>query len=146
MVCPFCSNQETSVTDSRKNTDGSVIRRRRSCDSCENRFTTYETAEIQLIVEKKNKSKEDFDFEKLIAGINNACVDTGIDDEKIKEITEDISLTLHKKGNHVSSAEIGELVLGKLKDVSEVAYIRYASVYKEFSEISDFEKEAAELD
>ena len=146
MVCPFCSNQETSVTDSRKNTDGSVIRRRRSCDSCENRFTTYETAEIQLIVEKKNKSKEDFDFEKLIAGINNACVDTGIDDDKIKEITEDISLTLHKKGNLVSSAVIGELVLGKLKDVSEVAYIRYASVYKEFSEISDFEKEAAELD
>ena len=146
MVCPFCSNQETSVTDSRKNTDGSMIRRRRSCDSCENRFTTYETAEIQLIVEKKNKSKEDFDFEKLIAGINNACVDTGIDDEKIKEIAEDISLTLHKKGNQVSSAEIGELVLGKLKDVSEVAYIRYASVYKEFSEISDFEKEAAELD
>ena len=146
MVCPFCSNQETSVTDSRKNTDGSVIRRRRSCDSCENRFTTYETAEIQLIVEKKNKSKEDFDFEKLIAGINNACVDTGIDDEKIKEIAEDISLTLHKKGNLVSSAVIGELVLGKLKDVSEVAYIRYASVYKEFSEISDFEKEAAELD
>ena len=146
MVCPFCSNQETSVTDSRKNTDGSVIRRRRSCDSCENRFTTYETAEIQLIVEKKNKSKEDFDFEKLIAGINNACVDTGIDDEKIKEIAEDISLTLHKKGNQVSSAQIGELVLGKLKDISEVAYIRYASVYKEFSEISDFEKEAAELD
>ena len=146
MVCPFCSNQETSVTDSRKNIDGSVIRRRRSCELCENRFTTYETAEILLIVEKKNKSKEDFDFEKLIAGINNACVDTGIDDEKIKEIAEDISLTLHKKGNHVSSAEIGELVLGKLKDVSEVAYIRYASVYKEFSEISDFEKEAAELD
>ncbi len=146
MVCPFCSNQETSVTDSRKNIDGSVIRRRRSCDSCENRFTTYETAEIQLIVEKKNKSKEDFDFEKLIAGINNACVDTGIDDEKIKEIADDISLTLHKKGNPVSSAAIGELVLGKLKDVSEVAYIRYASVYKEFSEISDFEKEAAELD
>ena len=146
MVCPFCSNQETSVTDSRKNTDGSVIRRRRSCELCENRFTTYETAEIQLVVEKKNKSKEDFDFEKLIAGINNACVDTGIDDEKIKEIAEDISLTLHKKGNQVSSAEIGELVLGKLKDISEVAYIRYASVYKEFSEISDFEKEAAELD
>ena len=146
MVCPFCSNQETSVTDSRKNTDGSVIRRRRSCELCENRFTTYETAEILLIVEKKNKSKEDFDFEKLIAGINNACVDTGIDDEKIKEIAEDISLTLHKKGNQVSSAEIGELVLGKLKDISEVAYIRYASVYKEFSEISDFEKEAAELD
>ena len=146
MVCPFCSNQETSVTDSRKNTDGSVIRRRRSCELCENRFTTYETAEILLIVEKKNKSKEDFDFEKLIAGISNACVDTGIDDEKIKEIAEDISLTLHKKGNQVSSAEIGELVLGKLKDISEVAYIRYASVYKEFSEISDFEKEAAELD
>ena len=146
MVCPFCSNQETSVTDSRKNTDGSVIRRRRSCELCENRFTTYETAEILLIVEKKNKSKEDFDFEKLIAGIKNACVDTGIDDEKIKEIAEDISLTLHKKGNQVSSAQIGELVLGKLKDISEVAYIRYASVYKEFSEISDFEKEAAELD
>ena len=146
MVCPFCSYQETSVTDSRKNTDGSVIRRRRNCIKCNNRFTTYETAEIQLIVVKKNKTKEDFDFDKLIVGINNACVDTGIDEQKVNEIADDISLTLHKKGNQVTSAEIGELVLGKLKELSEVAYIRYASVYKEFSEVSDFEKEAAELD
>ena len=95
---------------------------------------------------KKNKTKEDFDFNKLISGINNACVDTEIDEEKVNEIAEDISSTLHRKGNQVTSAEIGELVLGKLKALSEVAYMRYASVYKEFSEVSDFEKEAAELD
>ena len=146
MVCPFCNNLDTSVLDSRKNSEGSVIRRRRECEVCKNRFTTYETAELQLIVKKKNNSTEDFNFEKLVTGIKNACVDTDIDDKKVNDIGEDISIVLHKKGTIVTSHEIGEMVLNKLKEVNEVAYIRYASVYKEFSEISDFEKEAAELD
>ena len=146
MVCPYCTNQDTSVVDSRKNTDGSIIRRRRNCAKCTKRFTTYETAEIQLIVKKKNGETEDFDYEKLINGINNACVDTGITENKIAEVAEEISTILHSKGPEITSLVIGELVLDNLKELNEVAYIRYASVYKEFSEVSDFEKEAAELD
>ena len=146
MVCPYCTNQDTSVIDSRKNVDGSIIRRRRNCESCSKRFTTYETAEIQLIVRKKNNETEDFSYEKLINGIKNACVDTGIEEKKIEAVTEEISTKLHSKGPEVTTSIIGELVLDSLKDLNDVAYIRFASVYKEFSEVSDFEKEAAELD
>lgn len=146
MVCPYCTKQDTTVVDSRKNIDGSIIRRRRNCDNCKKRFTTYETAEIQLIIKKKNNETEDFEYEKLINGIKNACVDTGIKESKIVEVTEEISTILHSKGPEVTSLVVGELVLEHLKELNEVAYIRFASVYKEFSEVSDFEKEAAELD
>ncbi len=146
MVCPFCNNQETSVVDSRKNSDGSIVRRRRNCEVCKKRFTSYETAVIQLIVRKKNRETQDFDYKKLFKGIKNACVDTGIGEEEIAALAEDISTLLHSKGGVVTSLEIGELVLEKLKEFNEVAYIRFASVYKEFSEVSDFEKEAAKLD
>lgn len=146
MVCPYCNNQDTSVIDSRKNTDGSVIRRRRNCEECNKRFTTYETAEIQLIVRKRNNEIQDFDYKKIVEGIKNACTDTGIKEEEILKVSEEISTTLYSKGPEVTSLEIGELVLETLKELNEVAYIRFASVYKEFSEISDFEKEAAELD
>ena len=146
MVCPFCNNQETSVVDSRKNGDGSIVRRRRNCEQCDKRFTTYENAVIQLIVQKKNKETQDFDYEKLLIGIKNSCVDTGIKEEEVTALAEDITTLLHSKGAVVTSLEIGELVLQKLKEVNEVAYIRFASVYKEFSEVSDFEKEAAKLD
>ncbi len=146
MVCPYCTNEDTSVVDSRKNNDGSIIRRRRNCDNCKKRFTTYETAQIQLVVKKKSGEFEDFNYEKLINGINNACVDTGLNKEMIIEVGEEISTILHSKGPEVTSLMIGELVLQRLKELNEVAYMRFASVYKEFSEVSDFEKEAAELD
>ena len=146
MVCPFCNKLDTSVVDSRKNSEGTIVRRRRNCEECNKRFTTYETAVIQLIVKKKNAETEDFDYIKLLNGIKNACVDTGIEETELVALAEDISTLLHSKGAIVSSLEIGELVLEKLKEFNEVAYIRYASVYKEFSEVSDFEKEAAKLD
>lgn len=146
MVCPYCTNEDTSVVDSRKNNDGSIIRRRRNCDNCKKRFTTYETAQIQLVVKKKSGEFENFNYEKLINGINNACVDTGLNKEMIIEVGEEISTILHSKGPEVTSLMIGELVLQRLKELNEVAYMRFASVYKEFSEVSDFEKEAAELD
>ena len=146
MVCPYCTNEDTSVVDSRKNTDGSIIRRRRNCDNCKKRFTTYETAQIQLLVKKRNGELEEFNYEKLINGINNACVDTGLNEEIITEVGEEISTILHSKGPEITSMMIGELVLQSLKELNEVAYMRFASVYKEFSEVSDFEKEAAELD
>jgi|TARA_B100002051_G_scaffold125724_1_gene119621 transcriptional repressor NrdR len=145
MVCPFCSAEDTAVVDSRKNVDGDAIRRRRECSACSTRFTTYEKSEIDLIVKKRNGNLEEFQYEKLFSGVENAFGGQELSDKKLKNLVETIYLELKKHGKKIESNIIGETVLSHLKDINEVAYLRFASVYKEFSAVSDFEKEAAEL-
>ena len=145
MVCPFCNAEDTAVVDSRKNVDGDAIRRRRECSACSTRFTTYEKSEIDLIVKKRNGNLEEFQYEKLFSGVENAFGGQELSDKKLKNLVETIYLELKKHGKKIESKIIGETVLSHLKDINEVAYLRFASVYKEFSAVSDFEKEAAEL-
>ena len=145
MVCPFCNADDTAVVDSRKNVDGDAIRRRRECTLCNTRFTTYEKSEIELIVKKRNGNLEAFQYDKLFNGVENAFGGQELSEKKLKNLVETIYLDLKKHGKKIESKIIGETVLSHLKDINEVAYLRFASVYKEFSEVSDFEKEAAEL-
>tara|TARA_B100000941_G_scaffold276453_1_gene239126 strand:+ start:339 stop:779 length:441 start_codon:yes stop_codon:yes gene_type:complete len=145
MVCPFCNAEDTAVVDSRKNVDGDAIRRRRECSACSTRFTTYEKSEIDLIVKKRNGNLEEFQYEKLFNGVENAFGGQDLSDKQLKNLVETIYLELKKHGKRIDSKIIGETVLIHLKDINEVAYLRFASVYKEFSDVTDFEKEAAEL-
>ena len=145
MVCPFCNAEDTAVVDSRKNVDGDSIRRRRECSLCNTRFTTYEKSEIELIVKKRNGNLEEFQYEKLFGGVENAFGGQELSEKKLKNLVESIYLDLKKHGKRIESKMIGETVLSHLKEINEVAYLRFASVYKEFSAVSDFEKEAAEL-
>ncbi len=145
MVCPFCNAEDTAVVDSRKNVDGDAIRRRRECSVCNTRFTTYEKSEIELIVKKRNGNLEEFQYEKLFSGVENAFGGQELSEKKLKNLVETIYIDLKNHGKKIESKIIGETVLSHLKDINEVAYLRFASVYKEFSAVSDFEKEAAEL-
>ena len=145
MVCPFCNAEDTAVVDSRKNVDGDAIRRRRQCSVCNTRFTTYEKSEIELIVKKRNGNLEEFQYEKLFSGVENAFGGQELSEKKLKNLVETIYIYLKNHGKKIESKIIGETVLSHLKDINEVAYLRFASVYKEFSAVSDFEKEAAEL-
>jgi transcriptional repressor NrdR len=145
MVCPFCNAEDTAVVDSRKNVDGDAIRRRRECSVCSTRFTTYEKSEIELIVKKRNGNLEEFEYEKLFNGVENAFGGQDLSDKQLKNLVDTIYIELKKHGKKIESKIIGETVLFHLKDFNEVAYLRFASVYKEFSDVTDFEKEAAEL-
>ena len=143
MVCPFGNECVTSVIDSRKNSEG--IRRRRECSTCGLRFTTYEKADINLMVHKNSGDIEEFSYEKLYQGIENAFGGIDISEKKLKTLVDNVNKEIKSNGKKVKSKVIGETVLNHLKGVNEVAYLRFASVYKEFSDITDFEKEAAEF-
>ncbi len=145
MVCPFCNADDTAVIDSRRNSEGSSIRRRRKCPKCDSRFTTYEKTEIELIVEKRSGNLEEFQYEKLQKGIESAFGGQDITEKQLKALVDNIYTEIKDQGKKITSKFIGEKVLEHLKKVNEVAYLRYASVYKEFSEASDFEKEVAEF-
>ena len=145
MVCPFCNKVETSVIDSRKNNEGNSIRRRRECPTCNLRFTTYEKAEIGILVEKRSGSYEEFDYQKLFRGIENAFGGLDLNEKQLKTLVDNIHSQIKLDGTKIKSEIIGETVLSHLKKVNKVAYLRFASVYKEFSDASDFEKEVAEL-
>ena len=145
MVCPFCNTEDTAVIDSRKNSEGTSVRRRRKCPKCNSRFTTYEKTEIELIVEKRSGNLEEFQIEKLESGIESAFGGQDITEKQLKTLVENIYKEIKEKGKKVKSQFIGEKVLVHLKEINEVAYLRYASVYKEFSDVSDFEKEVAEF-
>ena len=140
MVCPFCNKEDTAVVDSRKNVDGDAIRRRRECSACNTRFTTYEKSEIELIVKKRNGNLEEFQYEKLFSGVENAFGGQELSEKKLKNLVETIYLDLKNHGKRIESKIIGETVLSHLKDINEVAYLRFASVYKEFSAVSDLKK------
>ena len=143
MVCPFGSECVTSVIDSRKNSEG--IRRRRECSTCGLRFTTYEKADINLMVQKNSGDIEEFGYEKLYQGIENAFGGIDISEKKLKTLVDNVHKEIKSHGKKVKSKIIGETVLSHLKGINEVAYLRFASVYKEFSDVTDFEKEAAEF-
>ena len=145
MVCPFCNEEDTAVIDSRRNAEGSSIRRRRKCSKCDSRFTTYEKSEIDLIVKKRNGNLEEFQYEKLHKGVENAFGGQEISQKQLKALVDNIYTEIKDKGKKVDSKLIGEIVLKNLKINNEVAYLRFASVYKEFSDVSDFEKEVAEF-
>ncbi len=145
MVCPFCSAEEPAVIDSRRNSEGSSVRRRRKCSECQSRFTTYEKSEIDLIVKKRNGNLEEFQYDKLYKGVENAFGGQEINQKQLKNLVDNIYAEIKDKGNKVDSKTIGETVLRQLKITNEVAYLRFASVYKEFSDVSDFEKEVAEF-
>ncbi len=145
MVCPFCNADDTAVIDSRRNSEGSSVRRRRKCPKCSSRFTTYEKTEIELIVKKRSGQLEEFQIEKLQKGIENAFGGQDITEKQLKSLVDNIYSEIKDEGKKVTSSFIGEKVLVHLKDFNEVAYLRYASVYKEFSDASDFEKEVAEF-
>ncbi len=143
MVCPFGSECDTSVIDSRKTNEG--IRRRRACSTCNLRFTTYEKADISVMVQKRSGDVEEFNYEKLYQGVDNAFGGLDINEKKLKTLVDNIHNEVKLSGKKVKSEFIGETVLKHLKEINKVAYLRFASVYKEFSDASDFEKEVAEL-
>jgi transcriptional repressor NrdR len=147
MVCPFCSHIETKVIDSRESSDGKVIRRRRECLKCQKRFSTYEQLELlNFIVVKKDGRKEEYKREKLEEGLKKSLEKRPVEDKKIEELIDEIEYKLHQKGNcEISSKEIGSLVLERLKAVDDVAYLRFASVYKSFGSAESFKKEAEKL-
>ncbi len=138
--CPSCQNTDSRVLESRAADGGRSVRRRRECLNCEFRFTTYERVEtVPITVIKRNGNREIFNRSKLLHGMNRACEKTGLDTSRLEKMIEALELQLQQRSaREVSSAEIGELVLTQLKDVSEVAYIRFASVYRQFRGIDDF--------
>lgn len=147
MKCPFCGNIEDKVIDSRISTEGDTIRRRRECLKCQKRFTTYERLEeAPLMVIKKDGRREPFDRKKLLAGILKACEKRPIPMEKIEAMIDEAERNLQKNyEKEVSSANIGELVMKQLHDLDEVAYVRFASVYRQFKDINQFMKELSSL-
>mgnify|MGYP003289100171 FL=1 len=147
MRCPFCSCEESKVIDSRPTDEGERIRRRRECISCQKRFTTYEVIEsVPVIVVKKDKSREVFDPNKLFTGMLRACEKRPVSLEKIESAVNEIEATLQNSlDREVTSVHIGELAMDKLKDLDEVAYVRFASVYRQFKDINTFMDELAKL-
>lgn len=140
MQCPYCQNTDSRVLESRSTENGQSIRRRRECLKCKHRFTTYERIEyVPISVIKKDGSRESFDRSKVLRGMVRACEKTGISHEQLATIVDDIEIQLqqHPK-REVSSQQIGELVLQTLRQESEVAYVRFASVYGNFQGIKDF--------
>ena len=147
MKCPFCGIEESKVIDSRPTDEGERLRRRRECTSCGKRFTTYEIIEnVPVIVVKKDKSRETFDRNKLYNGILRACEKRPVSIETIDRMVDDIEAALQNSlDREVTSVHIGEMVMDKLKGVDEVAYVRFASVYRQFKDINTFMDELAKL-
>jgi transcriptional repressor NrdR len=140
MKCPYCTNENTSVLESRVTADSSGMRRRRECSKCGKRFTTYErVGNIDLKVIKRDGRKEEFDRAKLEKGIVKACTKRAIDEEEIQKVIDEIEMKLlNRKSTLVKSTDIGKMVLSRLKKMDAVAYLRFASVYLDFGNIGDF--------
>lgn len=146
MLCPTCGAAETRVIDSRPAESGSAIRRRRVCEACDGRFTTYERSEPQLVVRKRSGRLEAFSAAKLALGMSASLADRPVSGSAIEELAEDVESVLRQTGVEVTSEEIGREVLERLKALDQVAYLRFASVYKDFQGPADFEKEVAALE
>lgn len=147
MKCPYCSFEESKVIDSRPTDEGERIRRRRECLKCQKRFTTYEIIEsLPIIVIKKDKSREVFNRDKLIGGMLKACEKRPVSINDIERAVDDIEVKLQNSlDREVTSDAIGELVMEKLKGLDEVAYVRFASVYRQFKDLSTFMEELNKL-
>ena len=147
MRCPFCNNDDDKVLDSRERKDGSIVRRRRQCLSCKRRFTTYERIEdIPAMVIKKDNSREPFDRHKILTGLLKACSKRPISTAVLEELVDGIEQQLYElPGKEMASKDIGEQVIRKLSELDEVAYVRFASVYRQFKDINQFMDELREL-
>ncbi|MEG0773273.1 transcriptional regulator NrdR [Clostridium sp.] len=147
MKCPYCNGEESKVVDSRSIEDNIAIRRRRECLSCNRRYTTYEKIEdISIFIIKRDLTRELFNRDKVISGIMRACEKRPVTRAKIEEIVESIEKTLNNNMiTEVSSEKVGEMILEKLKAVDEVAYVRFASVYRKFDDINSFMEEIKRL-
>ncbi len=146
MLCPVCGAPSTRVVDSRPAEGGQAIRRRRECEGCGQRFTTYERLEPQLMVRKRNGRLEPFSAAKLAAGISAALADRPVSNSTIERLVEEVGASFNDAGSQVTSEEIGREVLERLRALDEVGYLRFASVYKDFQGAADFEKEVAALE
>ncbi len=147
MKCPFCGYADTKVIDSRPTDDDARIRRRRECLSCESRFTTYEIIEtVPIVVVKKDKSREAFDRQKVLNGMVRACEKRHVPLDELEKAVDEIEQTLQNSlEKEVSSLQIGELAMEQLRKVDEVAYVRFASVYRQFEDVNTFMDELTEL-
>lgn len=147
MKCPFCSHPDTRVIDSRPAEENNSIRRRRVCDECGKRFTTYEKVEtIPLIIIKKDKNREQYDRAKIEAGVLRACHKRPIGADQITSLVDDVETEIFSlEDKEIESRVIGELVMNKLKDIDDVAYIRFASVYREFKDVNTFMDELKQV-
>lgn len=148
MNCPFCNNTETKVVDSRETNEGKITRRRRECEKCETRFSTYEEVELlRLSVVKKNGERQEYDKSKIENGIRRALVKRPVSEERTTKLLGDIEYDIRAlEKPEITTREIGKIVLIKLKEVDEVAYVRFASVYKSFGSVESFKKELDMLD
>ena len=147
MRCPFCSHPESKVIDSRPAEEGASIRRRRECLACHKRFTTYETMEcLPLVVVKKDGSRQSFDRNKVMAGLIRACEKRPVSYSVLENMVMEIEQVLQNKmEREISSSEIGELVMERLKKIDDVSYVRFASVYRQFKDINTFISELSKL-
>jgi transcriptional repressor NrdR len=144
MHCPFCRNPDSRVIDSRSTDDGAAIRRRRSCPECGRRFTTQET--VLLMVAKRSGVTEPFSREKIIAGVRRACQGRPVTEDALAQLGQRVEEAVRATGNaEMRSHEVGLAILGPLRELDEVAYLRFASVYRGFESIDDFEKEIKSL-
>ncbi|MDD6231870.1 MAG: transcriptional regulator NrdR [Frisingicoccus sp.] len=147
MKCPFCGETDSKVIDSRPAEDGSSIRRRRQCNGCKKRFTTYEKVEtIPLIVIKKDNNREPYDREKIVSGILRSCHKRPISADQINRLVDEIETEIfNREDREIPAQEIGEIVMSRLKDLDAVAYVRFASVYREFKDVNTFMDEIKKI-
>ncbi|HUA34789.1 MAG TPA: transcriptional regulator NrdR [Candidatus Binataceae bacterium] len=147
MRCPFCRHRGNRVVDSRLSADGSMIRRRRACTSCRKRFTTYERVEEQApMVVKKDGRREPFDRQKIIAGLKRACEKRPVSMETIEQVVANIETAVNEQGDReVASSFIGGAIMNELHKIDQVAYVRFASVYRSFKDIDEFMHELEDL-
>jgi transcriptional repressor NrdR len=147
MKCPYCQNIDTKVIETRISDSNGSIRRRRMCEKCSNRFTTFERIEnTPIAVIKKDNTRQPFDRNKILSGLIRACIKRNISTTVLEKIVDDIESEIRNfHSNEISAKEIGDLVLKKLRDLDKVAYIRFASVYKQFDSIKQFTSELSEL-
>jgi len=144
MFCPYCKNEESRVIDSRTADDGAAIRRRRSCPACGRRFTTQET--VILMVAKRSGATEPFTRQKIVRGVQRACQGRPVTEDQLAILAQQVEDTIRARGSgEVASHEVGLAILGPLRDLDEVAYLRFASVYRGFESLDDFEKAITEL-
>ena len=148
MICPFCNYNDTKVVDSRDTNDGKITRRRRECLKCSARFSTYEEVELlKLIIVKRDNTKVDYDKSKIEAGIKRALAKRPVGNEKISKLMGDIEYEIQSMEKpEITTREIGKIVMKKLRELDEVAYVRFASVYKSFGSVESFKKELDSFD
>jgi transcriptional repressor NrdR len=147
MICPFCGFREDRVIDSRESREGDVIRRRRQCLSCERRFTTYErTDEIPYMVVKKDGRREKFDRQKVLAGLLKACEKRPVSMARLAELVDEVEAKLVDNADReLSTTQIGEILMGRLANLDKIAYVRFASVYRDFQDVETFFNELRNL-